>query len=51
MLVISTSGPAEAYQAGGSNQYSISELTRPLQAMSNLSGMQAYVTTPKLRKV
>jgi len=39
MLAISIGGPAEAYQAGGSNQYSISELTRPLQATSNLSGM------------
>ena len=40
MLVISTGGPAESYQAGGYNRYSMSELTRPFQAMANLTGMQ-----------
>lgn len=40
MLAISTGGPAEAYQAGGHNRYSMSELTRPFQAMANLTGMQ-----------
>jgi glutathione-regulated potassium-efflux system ancillary protein KefG len=39
MLAISSGGPAEAYQAGGFNHYSMSELTRPLQATANLSGM------------
>lgn len=39
MLAISSGGPAEAYQAGGYNHYSMSELTRPLQATANLSGM------------
>lgn len=39
MLVISSGGPAEAYQAGGYNSYSMSELTRPFQATANLSGM------------
>lgn len=32
-------GQAEVYQAGGYNHYSMSELTRPLQATANLSGM------------
>ncbi|MFD2670916.1 NAD(P)H-dependent oxidoreductase [Marinicrinis sediminis] len=40
MLAISTGGPAPAYQAGGYNQYSISELTKPFQAMANLTGMK-----------
>ncbi|MED1203033.1 NAD(P)H-dependent oxidoreductase [Heyndrickxia acidicola] len=39
MLAISTGGPAEVYQAGGYNHYSISELTRPFQATANLCGM------------
>ncbi|MEE6451622.1 NAD(P)H-dependent oxidoreductase [Gottfriedia acidiceleris] len=39
MLVISTGGPSQAYQAGGHNHYSMSELTRPLQATANLCGM------------
>ncbi|GGI15799.1 NAD(P)H-dependent oxidoreductase [Gottfriedia solisilvae] len=39
MLVISSGGPSEAYQAGGYNQYTMSELTRPLQATANLCGM------------
>jgi len=40
MLAISTGGPEAAYQAGGYNQYSMSELTKPFQAMSNLTGMR-----------
>ncbi|MBM7649764.1 glutathione-regulated potassium-efflux system ancillary protein KefG [Bacillus ectoiniformans] len=40
MLAISTGGPAEAYQAGGYNQYSMSELTKPFQATANLTGMR-----------
>ncbi|AZB44032.1 general stress protein [Bacillus sp. FJAT-42376] len=39
MLAISTGGPAEAYQSGGYNHYSMSELTRPFQATANLCGM------------
>ncbi|MNN84381.1 General stress protein 14 [compost metagenome] len=39
MLAISSGGAAEAYQAGGSNQYSMSELTRPFQATAGLCGM------------
>lgn len=39
MLVISSGGPAQAYQAGGFNHYTMSELTRPLQATANLCGM------------
>jgi glutathione-regulated potassium-efflux system ancillary protein KefG len=44
MLVISTGGPAAAYQAGGYNQYSMSELTKPFQAMANLTGMRFLPT-------
>lgn len=40
MLAISTGGPEAAYQAGGYNQYSMSELTKPFQAMANLTGMR-----------
>ncbi|UII55863.1 NAD(P)H-dependent oxidoreductase [Cytobacillus spongiae] len=39
MLAISTGGPQAAYQAGGFNRYSMSELTKPFQAMANLTGM------------
>ncbi|PWK06997.1 NAD(P)H-dependent oxidoreductase [Tumebacillus permanentifrigoris] len=38
VVAISTGGPAEAYQAGGYNQYTLSELLRPLQATANLIG-------------
>jgi putative NADPH-quinone reductase len=37
---ISTGGPADAYQAGGYNHYSMSELMKPLQQTANLTGMQ-----------
>jgi len=41
LLVATTSGgPADAYQAGGYNQFTYSELLRPLQATANLAGMQ-----------
>lgn len=40
ILAISTGGPADAYQAGGYNQYSMSELTKPFQATANLTGMR-----------
>jgi glutathione-regulated potassium-efflux system ancillary protein KefG len=36
---ISTGGPADSYQSGGYNNYSISELLKPLQQTSNLIGM------------
>ena len=39
MIATTTGGPAEAYQAGGFNQYTMSELLRPLQATANLAGM------------
>ncbi|MDA1476491.1 NAD(P)H-dependent oxidoreductase [Bacillus changyiensis] len=38
MVATSTGGPAEVYQAGGSNHYSISELLKPFQATSNFIG-------------
>lgn len=44
MLAISSGGPAEAYQAGGYNHYSISELTKPFQATANLCGMKFLPT-------
>ncbi|MFT9847772.1 NAD(P)H-dependent oxidoreductase [Aneurinibacillus sp. REN35] len=39
VLAISTGSPEEKYQAGGLNQYTVSELTRPFQATSSLVGM------------
>lgn len=44
MLAISTGGPEAAYQAGGYNHYSMSELTKPFQAMANLTGMRFLPT-------
>lgn len=38
MLAVSTGGPASAYQAGGHNNFSMSELLKPYQQMSNLVG-------------
>jgi glutathione-regulated potassium-efflux system ancillary protein KefG len=38
MLAITTGGPEAAYQAGGYNQYAMSELLKPFQATSNLIG-------------
>lgn len=35
---ISTGGPVEAYQAGGYNNYAMSELLKPLQQTANLIG-------------
>ncbi len=46
MLGISTGGPAFAYQAGGYNNFSMSELLKPFQQMSNLLGgsyMSPYI--------
>jgi glutathione-regulated potassium-efflux system ancillary protein KefG len=37
---ISTGGPAVSYQAGGFNNYSISELLKPFQQTANLIGAQ-----------
>ncbi|WP_026182870.1 NAD(P)H-dependent oxidoreductase [Leeia oryzae] len=39
MIATTTGGPADAYQAGGYNQFTLSELLRPLQATANLAGM------------
>lgn len=39
LVATTTGGPAAAYQAGGYNQYTLSELLRPLQATANLAGM------------
>ncbi len=38
MLAISTGGPAAAYRADGYNHFTMSELTTPFQATSNLIG-------------
>ncbi|TLS36171.1 NAD(P)H-dependent oxidoreductase [Pseudalkalibacillus caeni] len=47
MLAISTGGPETAYQAGGSNLFSMSELTKPFQATANLTGMRFLPTFMK----
>jgi Putative NADPH-quinone reductase (modulator of drug activity B) len=39
ILAISIGGPEHHYQAGGSNQFSVSELVKPFQATANLTGM------------
>ncbi|MEC0246346.1 NAD(P)H-dependent oxidoreductase [Paenibacillus chitinolyticus] len=39
ILAISIGGPEHSYRVGGYNHYTISELTRPLQATANLTGM------------
>jgi len=33
-------GPKKSYRAGGYNNYTISELTKPLQQTANLTGMK-----------
>ena len=40
LLAISTGGPEIAYQAGGFNHYSMSELVKPFHATANLTGMR-----------
>jgi len=40
MVATTTGGPAAAYEAGGYNQFTLSELLRPLQATANLTGMR-----------
>jgi len=44
MIVTSSGGPAEAYQAGGYNNYTVSELYRPFQQMANLIGARFLPT-------
>jgi glutathione-regulated potassium-efflux system ancillary protein KefG len=44
VLAISTGGPETSYQAGGYNHFSISELTKPFQALANLTGMKFLPT-------
>lgn len=39
LSVISTGGASEGYQAGGFNEYSLSELLRPLQRTAGMLGM------------
>lgn len=39
LVATTTGGPGHAYEAGGYNQYTLSELLRPLQATANLAGM------------
>lgn len=40
VLAISAGGPEHAYQRNGYNYFTISELTAPLQAVANLTGMK-----------
>lgn len=44
ILAISIGGPEDSYQVGGYSNYTISELTRPLQATANLTGMHMLKT-------
>lgn len=43
IIATSTGGPEHAYVAGGYNKYSMSELLKPLQAMSNLVGAKFLI--------
>lgn len=43
LIALSAAGPDTSYVAGGYNNYTISELLRPLQATSNLIGTR-YIT-------
>lgn len=40
MLAISAGGKEEAYEAGGYQNFTISELTKPYQALANFTGMK-----------
>ncbi|MBG9566559.1 hypothetical protein ABE38_14305 [Brevibacillus agri] len=40
LLAISVGGPEQAYERDGYNYFTIAELTTPLQAMANLTGMK-----------
>jgi glutathione-regulated potassium-efflux system ancillary protein KefG len=44
VLAISIGGPEESYQVGGYSNYTTEELTLPLQAMANLTGMKMLQT-------
>lgn len=44
IMALSAGGPEDAYQAGGYNHFTISELLRPLQQMANLIGMNMLKT-------
>ncbi|TGA96608.1 general stress protein [Sporolactobacillus shoreae] len=48
ILAISIGGPGVHYQAGGSNQFTISELIKPFQATANLIGMRFLPVFKKL---
>ncbi|MDF2675381.1 MAG: putative NADPH-quinone reductase [Clostridiales bacterium] len=43
IVATSTGGPEHSYVAGGYNRYSMSELLKPLQAMSNLIGAKYLI--------
>jgi putative NADPH-quinone reductase len=43
IVATSTGGPEHSYVAGGYNKYSMSELLKPLQAMSNLVGAKYLI--------
>lgn len=40
LCAITIGGPEDSYQSGGYNNYSISELLKPIQQMANLTGMK-----------
>ena len=40
LIAVSIGGPEHSYQAGGYNNYTISELLRPMQQVANLAQMQ-----------
>ncbi|GGL60564.1 NAD(P)H-dependent oxidoreductase [Sporolactobacillus putidus] len=48
ILAISIGGSEANYQAGGSNQFSVSELVKPFQATANLTGMRFLPVFKKL---
>lgn len=43
VLAVSTGGAADAYVAGGHNQYSMSELLKPFQSVSNMIGTKFLI--------
>jgi len=38
-MLVSTGGPAESYRAGGYNKFTMDELLRPFQQMTDTTGM------------
>ncbi|WP_139492195.1 NAD(P)H-dependent oxidoreductase [Brevibacillus dissolubilis] len=44
VLAVSAGGAKDVYQAGARNQFTLSELLRPLQAMANLTGLEFLPT-------